>query len=90
MNYLVDFEGFPLKSFFVIKELVIVSLDSDIKHHFVFNSPNIEIIRPKDRKNIFYCEKYLHGVRWKTRGVPFINLRNFFTKNPNNSRQNFH
>jgi len=79
MNYVVDFEGFSVKGFFVIKEFVVASIDSEEKNHFILNSPilNWNYLRSKDRKSINYCEKYLHQIRWGTRGKHFSELKSF-------------
>jgi len=77
MKYIVDFEGFTVNSYFVVKEFVLLSLDSGFKHHFILKSPKTISFRFKDRKNILYCENFLHGIRWSTRGKSFGFLKQF-------------
>jgi len=82
MNYIVDFEGFNLSFNFVIKEFVLLSLDSEKKVHFLLNSPRFKnkCFKLKETKSIAYCENYLHCVRWRTRGQTFADLLNFLHK----------
>lgn len=77
MKYIVDFEGFTLSSTFVIKEFVLLQLNSGKKVHFLLNSPKVNnnFLKSKDRKNISYCENFLHGVRWGTKGQSISNLK---------------
>lgn len=79
MKYIIDFEGFALSSIFVIKEFVLSSLDSNAKTHFLLSSPNLNtrFLRFKDKAKISYCENWLHGIRWETRGKRFTDLRKF-------------
>src|SRR5665811_122082 len=82
MKYIADFEGFFLNRGFVIKEFVLISLDSGEKTHFLLSLPNLsfKILKPKERKSISFCENYLHGIRYRTSGKKISDLKYFLQK----------
>lgn len=66
MKVVIEFEGFKLKSKFCFKELSICELDTGIcSHFFIKPNKNYYQLSPKERKNVTYCERNLHGIYWR-------------------------
>lgn len=68
MNFVVEFEGFPLSNKFIIKEACIRET-SDVPsipyQHFLIKSPfSIKKLTYKDRRTVKFCEKLLHRIKW--------------------------
>lgn len=65
MKYIVEIEGFQLQNKFVVKELVIVDVESNFRRHFFICSPyGKSKLSISDRKVVQYCETNLHKIRW--------------------------
>lgn len=79
MKYVLEFEGFHLKSCFVFKEISVLCLDNGDKHFFFIKSPRIDLNRlsSKERNSIRYCERYLHRIHWKSGRDNFMKVKQF-------------
>ncbi len=65
MKYIVEIEGFQLIDKFVIKELVILDVESNFRRHFFIKSPYGKArLNVSDKKVVQYCEQSLHKIRW--------------------------
>ena len=66
MEFVIDFEGFDLTSGFVIKEISIANLRSHYVDTYFVKSPfKLTGLSIKDRKNVKFCEKFVHRIFWQ-------------------------
>lgn len=65
MRYVIEFEGYPIKSSFVFKEVTAVNLETLEVLHFFIKSPfQRKNIQYHDQKIVRYCETFLHRIKW--------------------------
>lgn len=72
-QFILDFQGFKNnKNRFVIKELVVISIDGDLIHHCFVKSPfGIDKLSPFYQKQVIFNSKYYHGIPWYKGNVYF-------------------
>ena len=69
MAFVIDIEGFRLENDFIVKELALCKVEDFSSSHYTFDPPfRWNILKKKEQKTAKYCEKYLHQIRWSSRG----------------------
>lgn len=86
---IIEFEGYNLRGRFIYKELVINVLseneENDIKHFFIRPPFAKDKLKQKDLKNVLYCERYLHKIKWDSGNVRMSEVTKVLNSLPSNS-----
>lgn len=86
MNYIIEFEGFQLTSFFVFKEVSIIDLSSQKITHFFLKPPfSYKRLTSSEQKTVKYCETFLHKVKWFAGNSYMKDLYSFLSTIPSSS-----
>jgi len=64
-NILIDFQGYSLSQKFLIKELSIYFTHTDsVSTYFFKSEAPFQSLSLKEKKVVWYCEKYYHKIRY--------------------------
>ena len=75
MIYVFDFEGFRLKTEFVVKEFAFCDLEEFSSDSKLFSPPfSWKRLNSQEKRTAAYCEKYIHQIRWSQEGTPLEDL----------------